>query len=138
MTAAQVRQRDRGALSVMLMMLVVITLGGAALIVDGGRAMTARRHAANTAEASARSAVAAQSLTDGFDPDAAIDVARSYATRAGIDGADIDIIIRDGVTGLPEIVVTITERRQAVFVALGGAESLIVRATGAATFVYGE
>ena len=128
---------DRGSLSVMLMLVVIIALGGAALIVDGGRAMTARRHAANTAEAAARSAIADQSLTRGFDPDRAIEVAHSYATRAGVDVADVDILVRTSVTGHSEIVVTITERRRAVFVALGGVDTFTVRATGAATFVYG-
>jgi Flp pilus assembly protein TadG len=50
-------ERDRGSISVILVFLVVIALGGAGLIVDGGRAMSARRHASNTAEAAARAAV---------------------------------------------------------------------------------
>lgn len=128
--------RDRGSLSIVLMFVLVVTLAGAGLIVDGGRTLAARRHAANTAEAAARAAVAAQSLTDGFDPDDAIATARSHAVRSGIDPADVEVSIRERPDGEPEIVVTITERRQTVFTALGGVDQLTVRATGAATFVY--
>jgi Flp pilus assembly protein TadG len=128
------RSRDLGSLSIVMMFLVVVVLGGAALIVDGGRALTARRHAANTAEAAARSAIADQSLTGGFDPEAASDVARSYAIRSGIDAADIDVQIR--YDPAPQVVVTITEHRSTVFLILGGAEQLTVRATGSATLVY--
>ena len=85
--------RDRGSLSIVMMFLMIIVLAGAALIVDGGRAMTARRHAANTAEAAARSAVANQSLTGGFDPAAAAARARSHAQRSGIASADIQVAI---------------------------------------------
>ena len=46
-------QQDRGAISVVLMFLLMIAFAGAGLIVDGGRAMVARRHASNTAEAAA-------------------------------------------------------------------------------------
>ncbi len=129
-------RRDRGSLSIMLVVFVLVTLGGAALVVDGGRAMAARRHAANTAEAAARTAVAEQSLTRGFDPDTATALALDHAVRSGVDPGDVAIAIRTGPTGEPEVVVTITERRRAVFLALGGADVLTVRASGAATFVY--
>jgi Flp pilus assembly protein TadG len=128
--------RDRGSLTIVTTLLMVVVLAGAALVVDGGRAMAARRHAANTAEAAARAAVSARSLRAGFDADDAAATARSFAARSGIDAADVEITFRTGPTGEPEIVVTITERRTAVFLALGGADELTVRATGAATFVY--
>jgi Flp pilus assembly protein TadG len=126
--------RDRGALSVVMMFLVVVTLAAGGLIVDGGRALAARRHAANTAEAAARWAVATQSLSTGFDPDTAASLAHSHAERAGIAPGDIDVVVR--YRPEPEIVVTITERRDAVFLALGGADELTVRATGSAMYVY--
>jgi Flp pilus assembly protein TadG len=128
--------RDRGSLSIMLVVLLVVTLGGAALIVDGGRAMAARRHAANTAEAAARTAVAEQSVTAGFDPDLAADLATDHAVRSGIPADDVAVSVRTGPTGEPEVVVTITERRRAVFATLGGVDEFTVRATGAATYVY--
>jgi Flp pilus assembly protein TadG len=127
---------DRGSLSIMLTVLVLVTLAGGGLIVDGGRAMAARRHAANTAEAAARTAVAEQSITGGFDPEAATELAIDHALRSGVAPADVDVAIRTGPFGDPEVVVTITERRDAVFLALGGTDVLTVRATGAATFVY--
>ena len=133
---AHAATRDRGSLTIMLVVLVLVTLGGAALIVDGGRAMAARRHAANTAEAAARFAVAEQSLAAGFDADTAVAVALDHAQRAGVAAADVDVGVRTGPTGAPEVVVTITERRSTVFLALGGADELTVRASGAATFLY--
>jgi Flp pilus assembly protein TadG len=126
--------RDLGSLSIVMMFLTVIALGGAALVVDGGRAMTARRHAANTAEAAARSAVADQSLTGGFDADTAVAVARSYAQRSGIDASDVQVLV--AYQPQPEVTVTITEHRRTVFLILGGSDQLTVRATGSATFVY--
>lgn len=127
---------DRGSLSIVLVLLVTVVLGGGALVVDGGRAMAARRHAANTAEAAARTAVARTSLTTGFDPTRATELAIDHAVRSGVDPADVQVTVRTGPTGEPEVVVTITERRTAVFVALTGADQLTVRATGAATFLY--
>lgn len=127
---------DRGSLSIVLVLLVTVVLGGGALVVDGGRAMAARRHAANTAEAAARTAVARTSLTNGFDPARAAELAIDHAVRSGVDPADVQVTVRTGPTGEPEVVVTITERRTAVFVALTGADQLTVRATGAATFLY--
>ncbi|MBI5089711.1 MAG: hypothetical protein HZB15_12885 [Actinobacteria bacterium] len=132
--SASARRRDRGSLSIVMMFLVIITLAAAALIVDGGRAMAARRHAANTAEAAARWAVATQSLSTGFDPDTAASLARSHAERAGIAPGDVEVEVR--YRPEPEIVVTITEHRTAVFLALGGADDLTVRATGSAMYVY--
>lgn len=134
MRSRRVTERDRGSLSVVMMFLVVITLAAAGLIVDGGRAMAARRHAANTAEAAARWAVATQSLSTGFDPDTAASLARSHAERAGVAPADIDVTVR--YRPEPEIVVTVTEHRTAVFAALGGVDELTVRATGSAIYVY--
>jgi Flp pilus assembly protein TadG len=126
--------RDRGSLSIVMMFLVIIVLAGAALIVDGGRAMSARRHAANTAEAAARSAVANQSLTEGFDPSAATARARSHAERSGIDPTDIQVSIQYDPD--PQVIVTVTEHPSTVFLVLGGADDMTVRATGAARFVY--
>jgi Flp pilus assembly protein TadG len=128
--------RDRGSLTVMLALLVLVTLGGGALVVDGGRAMAARRHAANTAEAAARNAVSRTSLTEGFDPDRAAELAIDHAVRSGVAPADVDVRVRTGPTGQPEVVVTVVQRRIAVFLALTGTDELTVRATGAATFLY--
>lgn len=129
-------RRDQGSLSVVTMFLTVIALGAAGLVVDGGRAMAARRHAAGTAEAAARFAITRQSLTIGFDPTDAVEVARSYALRSGVAERDIAVEVRERPDGRPEIVVTITERPAAVVLGLAGVESLTVHATGSAIAVY--
>ena len=130
------RARDNGSLSVVTMFLTIVALGAAGLVVDGGRALAARRHAAGTAEAAARFAITRQSLTTGFDPDTAMEVARSYAVRSGIAERDVVVAVRDRADGHPEIVVTITERPAAVVLGLAGVESLTVHATGTAIAVY--
>jgi Flp pilus assembly protein TadG len=99
------------------MFLTIVALGAAGLVVDGGRALAARRHAAGTAEAAARFAITRQSLTTSFDSDAAVE-------------------IRNRADGRPEIVVTITERPTAIVLGLAGVESLTVHATGSAIAVY--
>lgn len=128
--------RDRGSLSVVMMFLTVITLGAAGLVVDGGRALAARRHAAGTAEAAARFAIARHSLSAGWSPVTASEAARSFAERAGVERSDVEVVARTRPDGRPEIVVTITERRTAVIVALGGVDTLTVRATGSAIAAY--
>lgn len=129
--------RDRGSLSIVMMFLLAIALAGAALIVDGGRALTARRHAANTAEAAARFAVADQSIGGGsFDADVAAQLALTHAQRSGVAAEDVSVDVRTNLAGSTEVVVTITERRTAVFLVLGGLDEMTVSATGAATFVY--
>lgn len=129
-------QRDRGALGIALALVVLVALGGAALIVDGGRAMAARRHAAGTAEAAARSAVSRMSLRAGFDAQVAEDVARSYAERAGVAPADIDVEVRTGPTGTPQVIVTVTEHRTSVFLTLTSIDEITVRASGSAIVVW--
>jgi len=127
------RETDRGAISVVMMMLLVIALAGAGLIVDGGRAMVARRHASNTAEAAARAAVATATPVSGFDRETARDAAIGYANRAGIATADIDVEV-----GVDYVTVTVTERRSTVFIILGGQETMTVRATGTARVAYSD
>lgn len=120
-----------------MMFLLAIALAGAALIVDGGRALTARRHAANTAEAAARFAVADQAIGgDGFDAAVAAQLALAHAQRSGVAAEDVSVDVRTNLAGGTEVVVTITERRTAVFLVLGGLDEMTVSATGAATFAY--
>ena len=124
---------DRGAISVVLMFLLVIALSGAGLIVDGGRVMVARRHASNTAEAAARAAVSTATPVSGFDRDTARDAAIGYANRAGIAPSDIEVVV-----GIDYVTVTVTERRATVFLILGGQETMTVRATGTARVAYSD
>ncbi|MBI4933165.1 MAG: hypothetical protein HY828_04760 [Actinobacteria bacterium] len=123
--------RDRGSISVVMIIMLVMVLAGAGLVVDGGRAMAARRHASNTAEAAARAAVATATPVSGFDPTAARDAAIDYATRAGVATVDVEVQVT------PDSVrVTVTERRRTVFLVLGGRSTMTVRATGVARVVY--
>lgn len=124
-------QRDRGSISVIMVMLLVVVLGGAALIVDGGRAMSARRHASNVAEGAARAGVATASPMDDIDPARATEAALDHARRAGIPAADVSVVVVDDA-----VRVTVVERRSTVFLILGGRETLTVRATGAARRYY--
>lgn len=127
--------RDRGSLSVIVIVLTVMCLAGGALIVDGGRALAARRHAANTAEASARYAVATQALSLSLDDQAIRARAVEFAVRAGVAPTDVAVTVQHPAEGAT-VVVTITERTTAVFLALGGASSMTVHATGSARFIY--
>ncbi|HRB04256.1 MAG TPA: pilus assembly protein TadG-related protein, partial [Ilumatobacteraceae bacterium] len=125
--------RDRGAISVVMVILLVMVLGGAGLVVDGGRALVARRHASNTAEAAARAAVASATPLAGFDGDAARDAAFSYAVRAGVPVGDVRVVV-----GVDFVTVTIIERRSTVFLILGGQETVTVQASGTARVTYTE
>ena len=93
-----------------------------------------KRRVSRRSRRPARSAIASQSLTAGFDADAAARVARSHAERSGVAPGDVVVEVRDDPE--PVVIVTITERRTTVFLVLGGAEVMTVRATGSATFVY--
>jgi hypothetical protein len=111
---------------VALAVLMTGVLGSAALIVDGGRALAARRHAANTAEGAARAAIAAQ-LGHELDLRLATDAARRHASAAGVPATDVAVSIHGD-----EVHVVVTERRSAVFLALGGVDQLTMRAAGSA------
>lgn len=126
-------RQDRGAISVVMMLLVVIAFAGAGLIVDGGRAMVARRHASNTAEASARAAVSTATPVSGFDRETARTAAIEYANRAGVATADVEVEV-----GSDYVTVTVIERRSTVFLILGGQETMTVRATGTARVAYSD
>lgn len=126
-------RQDRGAISVVMMSLLVIALAGAGLIVDGGRVMVARRHASNTAEASARAAVSTATPVSGFDRETAREAAIEYANRAGVVTADVEVEV-----GLDYVTVRITERRSTVFLILGGQETMTVRAMGTARVAYSD
>lgn len=118
---------DRGTISVALMLLLIITLAGAGLVVDGGRTMAARRHASNVAEAAARAAVSTMSPVTSLDASAARTAALRVTSAAHIPTRDVVVDVRSDV-----VIVTVTERRSAVFAAFGGRTTFTVRATGRA------
>ena len=120
-----------------LLLLVVVALSGAGLVVDGGRALVARRHASNTAEAAARlcaaarAAVATATPVSGIDQADAVAVALDYATRAGVPALDVHVTV-----GVDFVTVTIVERRPTVFLILGGQQTMTVQASGTARVTY--
>jgi Flp pilus assembly protein TadG len=122
---------DRGSIAVSLVLLLVLVLAGGGLILDGGRAMVARRHATNIAEGAARVAVSTATPTQPFDETQARGLAVDFAGRAGIPPQDVAVIVTSDV-----VTVTITERRRAVFLAFGGLPSMTVHATGRARVVF--
>ena len=125
--------RDTGSLMVSLMIVMVVVLAGAGLIVDGGRAMAARRHATNVAEGAARAAVSSTTPVRWFDPDVARAAAIDHAERSGVASADVSVDI-DGEV----VTVTVVERCRAVFLVMGGWSQVTVRGSGSATVVYSE
>ena len=127
------RGRDVGSVTAAMVLMIVVVLGGAGLIVDGGRAMSARRHASNTAEAAARAAVSTATPISGIDPDRARSAAIDHAMRAGVAVADVEVVV-----GTDSVTVTVTERRRTVFLVLGGQSTLTVNASGTALAVYSE
>jgi Flp pilus assembly protein TadG len=122
---------DAGSISVVMMLLLLVTFAASGLIVDGGRAMSARRHASNTAEAAARAAVSIATPVSGFDPVRARRAALDYAARAGISPRDVAVTVRADV-----VTVSVVERRRSVFLAFGGIRTLTVRSTGSARLVF--
>lgn len=124
--------RDRGSVSVGLILLVVITIAGGALVFDGAHYLTAERHASNTAEGAARAAVATGSPSDGLDADIARRAAVDHAVRLGVDSADVTV----NFPARDVVVVTITERRSATFVQFTGSADLVATATGRARLEY--
>lgn len=123
--------RDIGSLSVAMMFLVLITVVGGGLLVDGGRTLAARQHAFNVAQGAARAAAALSGPLTPVDAATARTAALGYAQRAGVATADVTVSTRNGV-----VTVTVVERRSAVFLALGGVQQMTVRATGVAELVW--
>jgi Flp pilus assembly protein TadG len=125
-------KRDLGSASIMLLIYLTIVLAGAALIFDGGNYFIADRHASNTAEAAARAAIATGSPASGLNADIARQAAVDHATAVGIPAGDVTVTFpaRD------VVIVTITERRNAVFVRFTGSSTIAATAQGRARLEY--
>lgn len=126
--SAQCRSDDAGSASIMLMFYVVIVLAAAALIFDGGNYLIADRHASNTAEGAARAAIATGSPSDGLTAAVARQAAVDHAAAVGVSASDVTVSFpaRD------VVVVSITERRDAVFVRFAGSATVAATAEGRA------
>ena len=116
----------------MVLIYLTIVLAGAALIFDGGNYFIADRHASNTAEGAARAAIATGSPSDGLNADVARQAAINHAAAVGIPAADVTVSFPDR----DAVVVTITERRNAVFIRFTGSGTLAATAEGRARLEY--
>jgi Flp pilus assembly protein TadG len=132
------RCSERGAVAATLTPFVAAVMLFAALVLDGGRLLTARQHAADAARQAARAGADALSQTSLrtadpahllLNPAAAQDAARAYLNRAGVTGT----ISVDGAT------VTVTARADEHTAMLGliGLHSLHSTVTAAARPVAG-
>lgn len=128
MTQTMVPVRDRGSVSVAMVMLIVIVLATAGLIFDGSRYLIAERQASNIAEGAARAAVATAEPATGLSATVARVAAVDHATRLGIEPGDIAVRFPSPTS----VEVTITTRRNVTFGRFAGATSITAQATGTA------
>jgi Flp pilus assembly protein TadG len=122
--------KDAGNASIILVLITPAIFGVAGLVVDGGRALNARQHAANQAEQAARAAADAvdvDAIRTGaglvIDPLAARRAAERYLAAAGASG-------RVSV-GRQSVTVTVNASTQTAFFAVIGVNHISV--TGTAT-----
>lgn len=122
------RRADTGSAAIMMTFYIIIAIAAAAMIFDGGTYLLAQRHASNVAEGAARAAVATGSPVDGLRDSEARAAAVAHATQLGIPAGDVSVTFpaRD------VVVVSVTERRNAVFVRFTGTATLAAQATGRA------
>jgi Flp pilus assembly protein TadG len=124
---------DAGNASIILVLITPAIFGVAGLVVDGGRALNARQHAANQAEQAARAARAAADAVDvdairkgaglAIDPLAARRAAERYLAAAGATGT-VSL-------GPQSVTVTVKASTQTAFFAVIGVNHISV--TGTAT-----
>jgi Flp pilus assembly protein TadG len=121
---------DAGNASIILVLITPAIFGVAGLVVDGGRALNARQHAANQAEQAARAgadAVDVDAIRTGnglaIDPLAARSAADRYLAAAGATGT-VSL-------GPQSVTVTVRASTQTAFFAVIGVKHISV--TGTAT-----
>lgn len=129
---------DTGAAAVILVLLTPVFFALAGLVLDGGRAITARQGAADLAEQAARAGVNALDVStlrasgvDAVDPDAARVAACRYVAVAD-RGASCSV----SVTGA-RVQVTVTTRTSTVLLGLIGIDSFHVAGSATAAPVRG-
>ena len=127
--------RERGATTLMIMILIAAILAMAGLAYDGGRILAARREAIDTAQSAARAG--AQQLDPSalragrimIDADAAIDAAEGFLRGTGYTGTAT-------VVG-GEVHVTVTITRDLALLSAIGMHERTVHGTGTARPVRG-
>jgi Flp pilus assembly protein TadG len=119
---AELAERERGAVTAIVAVFLVGLMAAAALVYDGGRAITAKRRAINQAEQAARAG--ARALDPGalragqperVDAAAAGDQARAYLDSVGASGT----VSVKGAT----VEVTVTYRQPTLLLGLVGVDS---------------
>jgi Flp pilus assembly protein TadG len=129
---------DAGAVTVILLLLAGAFFGFAGLVWDGGRAITARQHAADLAEQAARAGADELDLAAvrGQDADA-IDTPRAIAdacryVRVTTPGAECVATATS-----TAVTVLVTTRTPTVLLGLAGLSSLTTRGSATASAVHG-
>jgi Flp pilus assembly protein TadG len=133
--SAKARWRDDRGLGegIAVAILLLLVLGGAGLIFDGGRALSARRQAINEAEGAAR-AGAATVAADGLTKEVAEQAARDFLAASGVTSGDIVQVYADNTT----VTVIVKASRDAVFAELLGNDTIVVRGSGKASASFGS
>jgi Flp pilus assembly protein TadG len=126
--------RDRGSVSVALVLLMVVVFAGGGLIFDGARYLAAERHASNAAEGAARAAVATGDPRAGLSAVTASEAAYDHLEAMGIPRSDVQVSF----TSARTVVVRVTERRAAAFSRFAGQSTMTAQAEGRATLNYGD
>jgi Flp pilus assembly protein TadG len=134
----QLRGDDAGAAAVILVLLTPVFFSLAGLVVDGGRAITARQRATDIAEQAARAGVDALDVTtlrstgiDAVDPAGGAAAACRYVYTAAPDAG-----CTASVTG-NTVRVAVTTRTPTILLGLIGVSSFRAAATAAAAPVTG-
>jgi len=129
---------DRGAAAIILVLLTPVFFALAGLVLDGGRAITARQGAADVAEQAARAGVNALDVSalrasgvDVVDPETARAAACRYVSIA--DPEDGCAVTVDGA----RVRVTVTTRTSTVLLGLIGIDSFHAAGSATATPVRG-
>ena len=124
---------DAGAVAVILVLLTPVLFALAGLVLDGGRAITARQRAADIAEQAARAGVDALDVatlratgSDTIDADPAREIACRYVAAAA-PGAGCAVRV-----GLDSVTVEVTTRTPTVLLRLIGVDSLRADSTATA------
>lgn len=134
----RVRRDDAGAAAIILVLLTPVLFALAGLVLDGGRAITARQRSADVAEQAARAGVNALDLTalratgsDAIDPAAAQAAACRYVAVAD-PGAGCHVV-----ASTQRVTVTVTGRTSTVLLGLIGVNNFHVAGTASAVPVRG-
>jgi len=131
------RRRDQaGQVTVFVVVVFVALLAVAGLVIDGGRALAARRRAIDEAEAAARAGAQALSIdayrssaTVTLDPTAARAAALGYVAATGDTG---QVTISGG-----QITVTVQVHQRVTILGIAGVGTMTLNGTGSAQLIRG-